>query len=78
MQVFRFTYSLKTRDNFARIAVVIISELQKAMKILSLFSCSLFLYLFLPIPAYFCKQICIYQKKAVSLGRKINALAPTA
>ena len=50
MQVFRFTYSLKTRDNFARIAVVIISELQKAMKILSLFSCSLFLYLFLPIP----------------------------
>ena len=55
MQVFYFTYSSKTCDNFARIAVLIISELQKAMKILSLFSCSLFLYLFLPIPAYFCK-----------------------
>ena len=38
MQVFHFTYSLKTRDNFMPIAVQTISELQKAMKMLSLFS----------------------------------------
>jgi len=37
MQVFRFTYILKTRDNFMALSALIISELQKAVKILSLF-----------------------------------------
>ena len=45
MQVFHFTYSLKTRDNFMSFAPLIIKELQKAMKNLSLFPCSLFAYI---------------------------------
>ena len=76
MQVFRFTYSLKTRDNFARIAVMIISELQKAMKMLSRFYLCV---IFVPLSAYtglFLQMNLHIQKKAVSLRRKINPLAP--
>lgn len=37
MQVFHFTYTSKTRDNFTQLAPLIINNLQKAIKILSLF-----------------------------------------
>ena len=61
MQVFHFTTTSKTRDNFTPSTPLTISKLQKAMKILSLFSCSLFLYLFRPISAnkfaYFGKKL---------------------
>ena len=38
MQVFHFTSTFKTRDNLTPPTVLIVSELQKAMKMLSLFS----------------------------------------
>ena len=49
MQVFHFTSTLKTRDNFTPIAPLTISQLQKAMKNLSLFPCSFFLMFFCDI-----------------------------
>lgn len=38
MQVFHFTSSFKTRDNLTQPTALIVSELQKAIKMLSLFS----------------------------------------
>ena len=46
MQVFRFTSTLKTRDNFTPIAHLTINELQKTTKNLSLFPCSFFFDVF--------------------------------
>jgi len=41
---FSFTGTFKTRDNFTALVQLIFNRFKKAMKMLSLFSCSIFLY----------------------------------